>query len=89
MAVVDAVRGLAGEAAASAGLVVEDVAVQTAGRRRVVRVIVDLPPTEQGGVPMDAVATVSQLLSQRLDDSDAMGGAPTCSRSARPVSTVP
>jgi ribosome maturation factor RimP len=76
MAVVDAVRGLAGEAAAAAGLVVEDVAVQTAGRRRVVRVIVDLPPTEQGGVPMDAVATVSQLLSQRLDDSDAMGGTP-------------
>ena len=76
MAVVDAVRGLAGEAAAAAGLVVEDVAVQTAGRRRVVRVIVDLPEQEQGGVPMDAVATVSQLLSQRLDDSNAMGGTP-------------
>jgi len=76
MAVVDAVRGLAGEAAGAAGLVLEDVAVQSAGRRRIVRVVVDLPDDALGGVPMDAVATVSQLLSQRLDDSDAMGGTP-------------
>jgi ribosome maturation factor RimP len=76
MAVIDAVRGLAGDAAGAAGLVLEDVAVQSAGRRRIVRVVVDLPDDALGGVPMEAVATVSQLLSQRLDDSDAMGGAP-------------
>src|ERR671933_1871184 len=76
MAVVDAVRGLARNAAGAAGLVLEDVAVQSAGRRRIVRVVVDLPDDALGGVPMEAVATVSQLLSQRLDDSDAMGGAP-------------
>ena len=76
MAVADAVRGLAGDAAGAAGLVLEDVAVQSAGRRRIVRVVVDLPDDALGGVPMEAVATVSQLLSQRLDDSDAMGGAP-------------
>ena len=76
MAVVDAVRGLASDAAGAAGLVLEDVAVQSAGRRRIVRVVVDLPEDAVGGVPMDAVATVSQLLSQRLDDSDAMGGTP-------------
>jgi ribosome maturation factor RimP len=76
MAVVDAVRGLASDAAGAAGLVLEDVAVQSAGRRRIVRVVVDLPDDALGGVPMEAVATVSQLLSQRLDDSDAMGGAP-------------
>lgn len=76
MAVADAVRGLASDAAGAAGLVLEDVAVQSAGRRRIVRVVVDLPDDAVGGVPMDAVATVSQLLSQRLDDSDAMGGAP-------------
>jgi ribosome maturation factor RimP len=70
------VRRLAGDAAGAAGLVLEDVAVQSAGRRRIVRVVVDLPDDAVGGVPMDAVATVSQLLSQRLDDSDAMGGAP-------------
>jgi ribosome maturation factor RimP len=76
MAVADAVRGLASDAAGAVGLVLEDVAVQSAGRRRIVRVVVDLPDDAVGGVPMDAVATVSQLLSQRLDDSDAMGGAP-------------
>ena len=76
MAVVDAVRGLASDAAGAAGLVLEDVAVQSAGRRRIVRVVVDLPDDALGGVPMESVATVSQLLSQRLDDSDAMGGAP-------------
>src|SRR4051794_41789451 len=76
MSAVDAVRRLAGEAADAAGLVLEDVSVQAAGRRRIVRVIVDLPGDATGGVPMDAVASVSQLLSQRLDDSDAMGGSP-------------
>ena len=76
MGAVDAVRTLADEAAAEAGLVLEDVAVQGAGRRRIVRVVVDLPQDAVGGVPMDAVAAVSQSLSQRLDDSDAMGGAP-------------
>ena len=76
MAVVDAVRGLASDAAGAAGLVLEDVAVQGAGRRRIVRVVVDLPDDAIGGVPMESVAAVSQLLSQRLDESDAMGGAP-------------
>jgi ribosome maturation factor RimP len=76
MAIVDAVRGLASDAAGAAGLVLEDVAVQSAGRRRIVRVIVDLPDDALGGVPMESVATVSQLLSQRLDDSDAMGSTP-------------
>src|SRR3954469_15410284 len=76
MSAVGAVRRLAGESADAAGLVLEDVSVQAAGRRRIVRVIVDLPGDATGGVPMEAVATVSQLLSQRLDDSDAMGGAP-------------
>jgi ribosome maturation factor RimP len=74
MASVDTVRGLAEQAASRAGLVVEDVAVQPAGRRRVVRVVVDLPDDALGGVPLDAVAAVSQALSQRLDETDAMGG---------------
>ncbi|HVN11930.1 MAG TPA: hypothetical protein VMT69_07540 [Kineosporiaceae bacterium] len=76
MAAVDAVRGLADEAASASGLVVEDVAVQAAGRRRVVRVVVDLPADAVGGVSMDAVAAVSQTLSRSLDDADAMGGEP-------------
>src|SRR3954447_12280392 len=74
MGAVGAVGGLADEGAAGTGLVVEDVAVQAAGRRRVVRVVVDLPDDALGGVPMDAVAAVSQVLSQRLDETGAMGG---------------
>jgi ribosome maturation factor RimP len=74
MAAVDAVQRLADEAAASAGLVLEDVTVQPAGRRRVVRVVDDLPDDAVGGVPMEAVAAVSQRLSQRLDETDAIGG---------------
>lgn len=76
MSAVDAVRRLAGESADAAGLVLEGVTVQAAGRRRIVRVVVDLPGEATGGVPMDAVASVSHLLSQRLDDTDAMGGSP-------------
>ncbi len=70
------VRALAATAAESAGLVLEDVTVTPMGRRRVLRVVVDLPEDRSGGVPMDAVATASQALSAALDGSDVMGGAP-------------
>jgi len=72
----DGVRALAQPLAAQAGLVVESVTVTPAGKRRVLRIVVDLPDTEFGGVPMDAVAAVSQELSQALDGSDVMGGSP-------------
>jgi ribosome maturation factor RimP len=72
----DGVRSLAEPAAATAGLVVESVSVTPAGRRRVLRVIVDLPDDALGGVPMEAVATASKALSAALDDSNVMGGAP-------------
>lgn len=73
---VDGVRALAASAAASAGLVVENVAITPAGRRRVLRIVVDLPEDSVGGVPMEAVAQASQVLSEALDASDVMGGAP-------------
>ena len=72
----DGVRSLAEPAAATAGLVVESVTVTPAGRRRVLRVTVDLPDDALGGVPMEAVATASKALSAALDDSNVMGGAP-------------
>jgi ribosome maturation factor RimP len=72
----DGVRALAAPLAASAGLVVEDVTVTPAGRRRVLRVTVDLPDERTGGVPMEAVAEASQAISAALDASDVMGGAP-------------
>ena len=59
----------------SAGLTLEDVAVSTAGRRRVVRVVVDLPGDALGEVDLEAVARVSQAVSQALDESDVLGDA--------------
>lgn len=73
---VDGVRALAQPIAARAGLVVEDITVVPAGRRRVLRLVVDLSDDTPGGVPLDAVAVVSQELSAALDASDAMGSAP-------------
>lgn len=60
---------------ASAGLALEEVDVATAGRRRVVRVVVDRAGDEPGDLDMDAVATVSQDVSTALDASDVLGTA--------------
>ncbi|PZG16518.1 ribosome maturation factor RimP [Nonomuraea aridisoli] len=51
------------------GLDLEDITVTQAGRRRILRVIVD----RDGGVSLDDVADVSQAVSAALDDDDAMG----------------
>ncbi|MBK6874744.1 MAG: ribosome maturation factor RimP [Kineosporiaceae bacterium] len=73
---VDGVRELARTAAGTAGLVLEDVTISSAGRRRVVRIVVDLPEDQLGGVPMDAVASASQAISAALDASPVLGQAP-------------
>lgn len=70
------IRALAEPLAREAGLVVESVTITPAGKRRVLRVVVDLPEDRTGGVPMDAVATASQAVSAALDDSSVMGGTP-------------
>jgi ribosome maturation factor RimP len=59
-----------------AGLVLEDVAVTPAGRRRVVRVVVDLPEDATGSVDLDAVAEVSRVVAEALDAGDALGESP-------------
>ncbi|MBF8187741.1 ribosome maturation factor RimP [Nonomuraea sp. K274] len=53
------------------GLDLEDVTVTQAGKRRLLRVIVD----RDGGVSLDDVADVSQAVSTALDEDDAMGQA--------------
>jgi len=73
---VDGVRALAAVAAQGAGLVLEGVTITPAGRRRVLRVTVDLPDDVPGGVPMESVAAASHALSVALDESPVMGGAP-------------
>lgn len=57
---------------AAVGLDLEDVVVTPAGKRRLLRVIVD----QDGGVPLDSVAAVSSAVSRTLDESSVMGGAP-------------
>ena len=54
------------------GLDLEDVVVTPAGKRRMLRVVVD----KDGGLGLDMVAEVSTAVSRVLDDSDVMGGAP-------------
>ena len=73
---VDGVRALAEPLATDAGLVVEDITVTPAGKRRVVRVVVDLPEDRTGGIGLDAVAEVSHTLAAALDTSDVMGAMP-------------
>lgn len=51
------------------GLDLEDVKVTQAGKRRLLRVIVD----RDGGVSLDDVAELSQVVSQVLDEDDSMG----------------
>jgi ribosome maturation factor RimP len=58
--------------AAAEGLDLEDVTITPAGKRRLLRIIVD----GDDGVSLDKVADVSKAVSQALDGSDVMGGSP-------------
>jgi ribosome maturation factor RimP len=59
-------------AVAATGADLEELVVASAGRRRLVRLVVD----RDGGLPLDDVAELSRAVSDALDSSDAMGGAP-------------
>lgn len=72
----DRLAGLLRPVLATAGADLEGLTVSPAGRRRVVRVMVD----RDGGITLDDVADLSRLLSEALDDVDArepalLGGA--------------
>ncbi|AWW37256.1 ribosome maturation protein RimP [Streptomyces sp. AS58] len=53
----------------SQGLDLEEIAVDSVGRKRVLRVVVD----SDTGADLDAIADVSRALSAKLDETDAMG----------------
>lgn len=72
----DRVRALLAPVVDGAGLVLEDVTITPAGRRRVVRVVVDLPDDAEGSVDLDAVADVSRAVSDAMDAGDVLGGSP-------------
>lgn len=63
-----------GPAVSAAGCDLEEVAVSPAGRRKVVRVVVDA----DGGVSLDDVADVSRAVSEVLDahDTELFGASP-------------
>jgi ribosome maturation factor RimP len=57
---------------AACGFDLEEVVVTPAGKRRVLRVVVD----KDGGVDLDDIAGVSTSVSATLDESNAMGAVP-------------
>ena len=56
----------------ASGADLEELVVASAGRRRLVRLVVD----RDGGLTLDDVADLSRAVSEALDAGDAMGGAP-------------
>jgi ribosome maturation factor RimP len=68
----DSLRRLLEPIATEHDLDLEEVEVTAAGRRRVLRVVVDA----DGGVGLDTVADLSTAVSSALDDGDVMGAAP-------------
>lgn len=56
-------------AVAAAGADLEDVTVSRAGRRELVRVVVD----RDGGIDLDAVAEISRVVGEALDDPSVDG----------------
>lgn len=54
---------------ASQGLDLEEIAVDSVGRKRVLRVVVD----SDTGADLDQIADVSRALSAKLDETEAMG----------------
>lgn len=80
MTTADGIRPTLHEALESSGLVLEDVVVTPAGRRRVVKILVDcdLGTVETATEPsapltLDEVADATRLISDALDASDVMG----------------
>ncbi|MEU3193682.1 ribosome maturation factor RimP [Streptomyces sp. NPDC006992] len=65
-------RGLLEPLVSKRGLDLEEIDVTPAGKRRVLRVVVDA----DDGVQLDTCAELSRACSEVLDESDAMGGAP-------------
>ncbi|MEU5274121.1 ribosome maturation factor RimP [Streptomyces hygroscopicus] len=65
-------RGLLEPLVSARDLDLEEVEVTPAGRRRVLRVVVD----SDDGVQLDTCAELSRDISQTLDDTDAMGQTP-------------
>jgi ribosome maturation factor RimP len=69
------VRDVVAPVTATAGLALEDVQLASAGRRTVVRVVVDLPDDAIGSLDSEALAAVSRDISAAMDAADPVRGA--------------
>ncbi|GHI87074.1 ribosome maturation factor RimP [Streptomyces xanthophaeus] len=65
----DRLRGLLEPLVAAKGLDLEEIELSKAGKRRMLRIIVD----SDEGVELDACAELSREVSDKLDESDVMG----------------
>ena len=65
------IRSVVEPSVADAGFDIDDLVVSPAGKRRLVRVVLD----KDGGVTLDECAEVSREISRALDEADAMGSA--------------
>ncbi|WP_406091936.1 ribosome maturation factor RimP [Streptomyces sp. NBC_01013] len=65
----DRLRGLVEPLVSAEQLDLEEIEVSRAGRRRVLRIVVD----SEEGVELDACADLSRAISAKLDETDAMG----------------
>ncbi|MFD3518746.1 ribosome maturation factor RimP [Streptomyces sp. NPDC058657] len=65
----DRLRELLEPLVAAKDLDLEEIEISKAGRRRMLRIVVD----SEDGVELDACAEISRLVSDKLDESDAMG----------------
>ncbi|WP_019889856.1 ribosome maturation factor RimP [Streptomyces purpureus] len=65
----DRLRGLLEPLVSAMDLDLEEIEVSRAGRRRVLRIVVD----SDEGVELDACAELSRVISQKLDETDVMG----------------
>lgn len=63
---------LVGPVAREAGFDLEDVSVTPAGKRRILRIVVD----KDGGVTADETSALTETVSRVLDQDDAMGSGP-------------
>lgn len=77
----DRLAGVVRAALAPNGFLLEDVTISPAGRRRVVRVVVDHDLGDVADAPsaplsMDDVAAATRLVNAALDDTDILGAGP-------------
>ena len=67
------IAALAGPAATSAGLVLEDVEVVAAGKRSRVLITIDLPDDAVGSATLDQIADASRAINAAMDEEDPLG----------------